>query len=151
MKIRQRMKAVLDELGIDFRSFTMERFITLLEKRKKRKIFLFAGPMPAGMDGAWFTDAELPHEYIFYDEAAVPLHRQHIQLHELSHFLCGHPTLSVTNDTLNAIIFALQLGNTSDTLFKLARLRSQGRKDKWEQEAETLAMLIGSRVCRRER
>lgn len=147
MDTTQRMKTVLDGLGIDFRSFTMERFIAFLEKRKKRKIFLFAGPMPAGIDGAWFTDAELPHEYIFFDESAVRLRQQHIQLHELSHFLCGHPTLSVTNDNLNAFIFALQMGSMPDLLFKLAQFRTQGKKDKWEEEAETLALLIGSKVC----
>ena len=149
MDTTRRMKAVLDGLAVDFRSFTMERFIARLEKRAERKIFLFAGPMPAGIDGAWFSDAELPHEYIFFDEAAVPLRQQHIQLHELSHFLCGHPTLSITGDNLNAILFALHTGRIPDVLFKPARLRTQGKKDGWEEEAETLALLIGSKVCRR--
>jgi len=87
---------ILKSLHYDFRIFTIEDFIAWIERVKGCKIFTFEWHMPAGLFGAWMSDAEEPKEYIFYRQGVETLHRNHIILHELSHLLCGHPTVRIT-------------------------------------------------------
>lgn len=150
MDATDRMLARLDELGFDFSQFTIERFVSWLETKMKRKIFLLAVKMPMDMYGAWISDAEHPHEYIFYDSSVSPLHQGHIQLHELSHFICQHETLKVTGDDLQAILQAIHSGKMPTCVAQSALLRAPN-SDEDETEAETLAMLIQSRVIQHER
>ena len=150
MDATSRVLARLDELGFDFSSFTTERFVSWLETKTNRKIFLLAVRMPMDMYGAWISDAEHPHEYIFYDSTVPPLHQGHIQLHELSHFICKHETLKVTGDDLQDILQAIQNGGMPPCVAQSALLRAPNSDDD-EAEAETLAMLIQSRVIQHER
>jgi hypothetical protein len=142
--------ARLDKLGFDFSSFTIERFISWLEFKTKRKIFLLGVKARPGMYGAWITDAERPHEYIFYDSSLPPLHQGHTQLHELSHFICQHQTIQVSADDLQAILQAIQIGKMPQCVTRSALLRAP-KQNEQEAEAETLAMLIQSRVIQHQR
>jgi hypothetical protein len=64
-------------------------------------------------------------------------------LHELSHFLFGHPTLQINRKILTKVI----TGASSLPLSSLPKLRSPQRA-KAEVEAETLANLIQERAIR---
>jgi hypothetical protein len=64
-------------------------------------------------------------------------------LHELAHFLCGHPTLQVTQELLNRVAAEKAALPFAD----LPQLRSAS-KAQMEAEAETLADLIQKRVIR---
>jgi hypothetical protein len=99
----QLARKIVEELGFDFSEFTMERFVHHIEKVMGRKIFLYALPLPQAIDGAWISDAENPHEYIFFNSQLPPILQAHVQLHELGHFLCGHSTFNVTSEMLRAI------------------------------------------------
>ena len=108
MNVKAQMQTRLDVLGFDFRNFTMTNFVSWLEAQKGRRIFFLSGPMPVNMYGAWFSDSEFPHEYFFFDHSVSTLHQVHIQLHELSHYICGHKTLQITGAKLKSLIFALK-------------------------------------------
>ncbi|MGW5446082.1 hypothetical protein [Streptomyces asiaticus] len=59
-------------------------------------------PLPAeaaatGACGLWLaTDAE---DHIFYERRTVPLHQEHIVLHEIGHLLFNHRTVAVDGGT----------------------------------------------------
>ena len=145
-----RMTAKLNDLGFDFGQFTIERFITWLEQTTGRNIYLLGVRMPAGMYGAWISDAEHPHEYIFYDDTVPPLHQGHIQLHELSHFICQHRTYQVTSRGIQDVLRAIRRRVMPESMAESARFRAANSKEE-EVEAETLAMLIQNRVIQYQR
>ena len=91
-------RKILDELNYDFRAFTIDHFVQWIETVKGRKLLFFPWKMPSGMFGAWMSDGDEPREYFFYRNDVPRLLQIHIQLHELSHFLCGHPTKSITQE-----------------------------------------------------
>lgn len=146
MHTTDRMLTKLDSLGFDFSRFTIEGFVSWLEAKTGRRIFMLAMGMPAGMYGAWLSDAEHPNEYIFYDDTAPQLQQVHTQLHELSHFICQHQTLRVVGADLAHILQALQSGRMPDSVLLRAR-----NSDENEEEAEIMAMLIQSQVIQHER
>lgn len=150
MNVKDQMQTVLDELGFDFRNFTMTNFVSWLEAHKGRRIFFLSGPMPVNMYGAWFSDSEYPHEYFFFDHTVPTIHQVHIQLHELSHYICGHKTLQITGAKLKSLIFALKENHAYPVEFmELARHRAPDQANAQEEaEAETLAMLIQERVIK---
>lgn len=128
---------ILAGLNYDFRGFTIENFITWLGERKGRQIISIPRKMPAGMFGAWFTDDAEPNEYIFYRINASPMLQIHIQLHELAHFLFGHPTVHITRQHLTASV-----RNDAPLPFKDLVLTRSTKKSEIETEAETLASMI---------
>ena len=146
MDMQSAAKKRLTALGYDFRAFTMESFIGWLEAQKGRQIIPIPWKMPLGMFGAWISDGELPFEYIFYRHDVPHIHQIHIQLHEMAHFLCDHPTIKIDASTIKASL----IGNIDTSFLKSALLRSESELDlhraEFETEAETLANLIQERV-----
>jgi hypothetical protein len=142
-----RMKALLDEMDFDFSQFTMERFAAWVQERHDRKIRFTRWEMPPGMFGVWMSDAEEPVEHVFIDKNAPPLQAAHIQLHELGHILCGHPTARLT---VSEMADLLTKSVTNPAVLEEALLRAPN-KGEWEQEAETLAALIQDQVIRHQR
>jgi hypothetical protein len=134
-------KGCLLALGYDFRNFTMSDFIAWVETLKGRQILTIPWKMPLGMFGAWISDGDGPSEYIFYRQDVPRIHQVHIQLHELAHFLCGHPTLKITTSTLKD-----SLTSKGETLFLNPTLLRSHQKTEYEVEAETLASRIQERV-----
>lgn len=130
----------LDQLGFDFSSFTMSNFVSHIEQEKGRRIFTTPWDMPTDLFGAWFSDAELPVEYIFFDKNVLPIHQIHIQLHELCHYLCGHTTLEITSEELKNL-----LSSDAAHLFQRIKMRSPFT-DEEEYEVEHMANLIQTRV-----
>jgi len=136
-------KKILSELNYDFRAFTIENFISWIERAKHRKIVLIPWVMPSGMFGAWMSDGDEPREYIFYRDNVPSIHKIHIQLHELAHYLCGHPTKSITRKTLQES----RDGTRVLPFDELVKLRSP-ELSAYEFEAETLASIIQEQVIR---
>lgn len=148
MDARVRAERVLTELQYDFRAFSIEDFIHWVEQKTGRQIFSIPMDMPAGMYGAWFTDDEEPYEYIFYRNSSYPIHQIHNQLHELAHFLLGHPTVHITRKYMAEFL----RGMKELPLNEYALLRStEKRTDESyirEVESETLASVIQEQVIR---
>jgi hypothetical protein len=136
-------KKILNELNYDFRAFTIEHFISWIEEIKHRKIVLIPWKMPSGMFGAWMSDGDEPREYIFYRDNVTLLHQVHIQLHELAHYLCGHPTKSITRTSLQES----KAGIRELPFDELVKLRSP-EISAYEYDAESLASLIQEQVIR---
>jgi Zn-dependent peptidase ImmA (M78 family) len=134
-------KKILNELDYDFRAFTIEHFISWIEGVKNRQIVMIPWEMPSGMFGAWMSDGDEPREYIFYRDNVPVIHKIHIQLHELAHFLCGHPTKLITKE----MVQESRDGARELPFNELVKLRSP-ELSTYEFEAETLASLIQERV-----
>lgn len=123
---------LLGNLAYDFTHFSMQEFVAWLEMTRGRKFLFFSGPMPPGMYGAWLSDKDYPYEYIFFEQTLSPLHQLHTKLHEIAHYLFGHPTRRIGSRAD---------GTPLTTTFQSARLRSL-QQDKIEIEAEVLASLL---------
>ncbi len=141
MNARLKAERILQELKFDFASFSMGEFIRFVGETKSREIIAIPWSMPPTLFGAWITDGDEPKEYIFYRKNVVAIHQIHIQLHELSHFLFGHPTLQINRQIITNVV----IGATSLPFADLPQLRSPKRVEA-ETEAETLANLIQERT-----
>jgi hypothetical protein len=131
---------ILSDIGFDFSDFTIEGFTSRIEELTGRRIFSVPWSMPKGMFGAWLSDGDEPREYFFYRKDVPYIHQNHIRLHELAHFLCDHPTICISRDSITDL-----LHGGSESLFDLARTRSTSMTE-LEIEAETLASLIQEQV-----
>lgn len=132
------MKALLGSLDYDFSQFTMDGFIEWVQTYIGRQIRFIPWEMPPGMFGVWMSDAEQPVEHVFIDKSAAPLHKVHIQLHELSHILCNHPTMRLTRADMQTLLVASM---EQPAVLSEALLRAPA-KEEMEAEAEMLAALI---------
>lgn len=147
MTIETRMKAVLDKLDFDFSQFTMNSFVDWIERRSGRKINFIQWEMPPGMFGVWMSDADEPFEHVFIDKNVPPMHQVHIQLHELSHIICAHPTARLSRDEMGALL----LKAVEDPgVLNAVLLRAPAKKE-LEEEAEIMAALIQHQVIKHER
>ena len=136
-------RKILSELNYDFRDFTIDHFIDWIETVRGRKFILYPWTMPSGMFGAWMTVGDEPKEYIFYRDSISRLHQIHVILHELSHFLCGHPTKTITKKLIQESFNSGRVLPFND----LVQLRSP-EMSVYEHEAESLASLIQDQVIR---
>jgi len=132
---------ILKELCYDFNTFTIEGFIAFAGETKGREIITIPWSMPPTLFGAWMSDDEETREYIFYRDNVPQIHQVHIQLHELSHLLLGHPTLHINRNKIAEVLER----KTSLPFGDLPRLRSSDKTD-LEVQAETLAALIQREV-----
>jgi hypothetical protein len=144
----RKAKAHLDKLQFNFDEFTMMRFVGRVEQVMGRRIFLFAITMPPTMDGAWISDADRPFEYVFFDRQLAPLHQAHTQLHEIGHILFEHETLKVSDRNLSSLIEAVQKQTAAPHFLMRAMDKKLPRE---EIEAETIAMMIQTRIIRASR
>jgi hypothetical protein len=139
------MRAKLDELDFDFNHFTIERFKQCIENRRGRKIFFIGVPLTEDLDGFWLSDAELPHEYIIYDNLPSRVFQIHTQVHELGHLINDHQTEKITTNELKAILQSLRENTIPSRILKYALHRSAD-KELQEVEAETFAVLVQKRA-----
>ncbi len=141
MDAKSRAEQTLKELRYDFQDFTIKGFLSFVSESKGREIITIPWRMPATLFGAWMSDAEEPKEYIFYRDDVPAMHQIHIQLHELAHFLLGHPTLQINRKMIAEVLER----RASLPFADLPRLRSPRQTD-FEPEAEMLASLIQEQV-----
>ncbi|MCI0562761.1 MAG: hypothetical protein MN733_30130 [Nitrososphaera sp.] len=141
--IVERMQARINEMAFNFHDFELTNFFAWLEATRERKFYRIPLSMPIGFTGAWFTDEEFPYEYIIFNGILPTSEQQFIQLHEASHFLCGHQTVRISGDRLRRWINALR--SHSGRLY--LRQGHPERILREEIEAEALAILIQRRAC----
>ena len=146
MNINAKVHKILEEIQFNFADFTMDSFIQQVGIVKSREILTIPWDMPATLFGAWVSDGDEPREYIFYRNNLSEPHQIHIQLHELSHFLFGHPTLQINRKTIAEVV----AGTSSFPFTEMTQLRSPKLND-IETEAETLASLIQQKVIQNSR
>lgn len=147
MDVHFEAEKILTELQFDFVNFTLDGFLRFVGDAKGREIIAIPWDnMPPALFGAWISDGDKPQEYIFYRSNASIVHQIHIQLHEVSHFIYGHPTLQINRQFITEVI----AGTASLPFADLPQLRSPKRTN-FDVEAETLANLIQERVIRASR
>lgn len=165
--VNARMRVLLDGLCYDFRDFTLEGFAEWLAQQRGRKIAFVPRAMPPKVFGACVkgngVDASVlkrieasaiifgaeakgsDTDVIFYEIDTPVVHRAHIQLHELSHLICGHPTVEIGSQQIQALLRSVGPMAPADLEFLLLR---SIHSDEAEEEAETLTNLIQDRVLR---
>lgn len=144
MSVASTAGKVLAELHYNFQSFTIGDFVAHIGQARGREIITLPWRMPPALFGAWLSDADELKEYIFYRDNVPAIHQIHIQLHELSHLLLGHPTLQINRSMIAKVLE----GEAHLPFAELPRLRSPHRDDP-EIEAETLAGLIQKEVIQK--
>ncbi len=145
LSVKTRMEKVLKDIDYDFSQFTLPDFIQWLEQREQHEVQCLPFDMPVGLFGCWLT-SDHATEYILYDCKSPPMHRNHIILHEICHWLRNHPTYCLTEETLRV---ASENGNATamvDLLMPLARKRHACESDRLDEEAEALCSLIQNKV-----
>jgi len=147
--VRERMQNILVkvEAEYDFGQFTMENFHSWLEQQRDKKITLVPWTMPPGMSGAWLTSDQA--DFIFYEQNTAPIHQIHIQLHEIAHMLCDHPTVKVGAQEMS-LLFRQMVDHCVNQEGQSLLFRSAHSGDA-EIEAETLASLIQENVLKHKR
>lgn len=115
--------------------FDVQTFSQRLAAQRGRPIILRPIASHAGPWGLWAATQSA--DIIFYEEHTSRLHQEHIILHELSHLLCGHTPLPVTEPSgLDALFPDL----SAETIQSVLRRAAYSEAD--ECEAEVLASLI---------
>lgn len=143
MDANTKARNILQALHFDFTDFTLAGFLQAAGRSKGRHIEVFACDLPANVFGGWLTDEAAPMEYIFYQKGLPEIQQIHVQLHEVAHFLMGHPTRRINRQALiEAASDAVEL-----LLSELAQLRSSRPSD-LESEAETLSSMIQKQAIR---
>jgi hypothetical protein len=117
--------------------FDIRAFCQRLGADRGRPIHLMPAtlraPTPCGL---WVA---LPTaDYVVYEVGTVPLHREHIILHEVGHLLCDHDSAPVLEDEAAQLLLPY-----FDTSVVVKRLRGRTTYSvQEEQEAEYLASVI---------
>jgi len=147
--VKERMRGILAKLEAeyDFDQFTMESFRSWLEQQRGKEITFVPWTMPPGMSGAWLTSAQA--DFVFYEQDTAPIHQIHIQLHEIAHMLCEHPTVKVGTQEVS-LLFRQMVDRCVKQETQSLLLRS-AHSGEAEIEAETLASLIQETVLKHER
>ena len=140
-QLRERCEARLRELPLPS-PFDLQAFCRTLGGQRGRAILLHPVPGLGDVSGVWVTGRSADH--IFYEQDTSPLHRELIILHELSHLLCGHQPVPVTEGEMPQLFFALLRPRTVQRVLR----RRPAYSVEEEREAELLATLILERATR---
>jgi hypothetical protein len=137
-RLRQHCEAKLRELKIHV-PFDVRSFCNALAVTRGRPILLEPLAGTAGACGVWVAVPSA--DLIFYEEETSPLHQDHIILHEISHLVCGHEPVPVSEGEISQLIFP---DIKPETVAEV--LQRGGYSTFEEREAETLASLILERA-----
>jgi hypothetical protein len=123
--------------------FDIEVFCGRVGAHRGRPIQLLAAtlraPSPCGL---WVA---LPGaDYVVFERGTVPLHQEHIVLHEVGHLLCDHDGAPLLDDEVGQLL--LPDFDASVVIERLRGRTNYSARD--EQEAEYLASLILERSGR---
>lgn len=139
--LRKRSEARLRELAIES-PYDFQALCRSVERRRGRPLHFVPAPNSLGPCGLWVASPTA--DYIFYERDTSPLHQRHIMLHEISHLLCSHHALPLTEAALVASLFPdLGAGAVHRVLGRVAYSTDE------EREAEFLASLIMERLSDR--
>ncbi|MEU6715802.1 hypothetical protein ABZ897_30420 [Nonomuraea sp. NPDC046802] len=137
-QLRRRCEARARELPLPA-PFDVWAFCEAIAARRRRPIHLRTMTGAPGVCGLWV--AADTADLIFYEQATTRPHQEHIILHELSHLLCDHYSMS-----LSAAEYARLLLPSLDPEMVRRILARTTYSAVEEQEAELLASLIRQRA-----
>lgn len=137
-QLRRRCEVRLKELALPM-PFDIHAFCETISEQRGRPIVLHAVPGTAGACGVWVPVPSA--DLIFYEEHTSPLHQEHIILHEISHLMCNHHPVPVSEHEISQLLFP----DVHPETVKLV-LQRGGYATEEEREAELLASLILERV-----
>jgi hypothetical protein len=120
--------------------FDVRLFADALATSRGRPIFLKPVVSQAGPWGLWAATSSA--DYIFFESDTTPLHQEHMILHELSHLICGHRSLSTMDPALREELFPDLSAKTLRRVLGRAAYTSAD-----EQEAEFLASVLLERIA----
>ena len=136
--VRRRCESTLRDVSVPS-PFDVRVFATTVSVRRGRPIHLLPKSAPVGLCGVWLAMPSA--DYVFFENATSPLHREHIILHELGHLLRDHaPTEVIDDRALRLLLPALDL----DVIRRVMGRTNYSAVE--EQEAEMIASLVLDRV-----
>jgi hypothetical protein len=141
-RVKNRFKTLTE--SYDFRTFSLPSFVEWLEERRQRPLRLVPWSLPAPLFGAWLTSTAC--DYVFYEKQTAPLHQLHIQIHEMAHILCEHPTVDVDSPAGKTLFRELAHPSPQQISQPVALRLAHSSAE--EYEAERLASLIQQRILR---
>jgi hypothetical protein len=155
-ELRRRSERVLAPVVVPD-PFDLDAFCRQLAGQRGRPLHVMPLPDTAGVTGpcgAWAATDKA--DYLFYDSAAAPVHRELIVLHEVGHLLGGHEPESadpplLAGDAAAADTVLAQWAQWIPDLSPEAVRHVLGRNSyttRQEQEAEMIATLILARGSR---
>lgn len=95
--LAKELRCIINDLDYDFSHFSIDEFVDWLQAKKRRRIDLVSWVLPPSISGAWLSTVST--EYIFYDENAPRIQKEHIQLNHLGRLLLNHRTLMVDGNS----------------------------------------------------
>ncbi len=143
--LEERFLEFLRQIGVP-RPFDLETFCQRLAIFRGRPLTLlpFTAAAPSDPSGVWVPAQHA--DYVFYEEATSPLHRDHIVLHEIGHLVCAH---EARYDEALRYLARLLPDVEPETLSRVLALRRSGYTVREEREAETFARVVGTRIIPR--
>jgi hypothetical protein len=137
-RLRRQCEARLRELNLPD-PFDIRTFCEVLRAQRVHPIVLHPLTGTTGACGVWVSVPAA--DLIFYEQGTSRLHQQHIILHEVSHLLCDHQPVPVSDGEVPELLFP-------DLHLKTVKhvLQRSGYSTYEKREAETLASLILERV-----
>lgn len=143
---------LMTNLGLNLKYFDMAKLVHKVEQSRGRKIFIFNMSL-APLYGAWLSDKEYPHEYIFINSHLSILHQLHVQLHEIGHIICGHQTRFITGQDMALLEYAIKTKTASAFLTELLAYNPYDTPQKQlsETEAEAVAVVVHTQLLQSSR
>jgi hypothetical protein len=136
--VRRRCESTLRSVSVPS-PFDIRVFAATVSARRGRSIYLLPKSASVGPCGVWLAMPSA--DYVFFENATSPLHREHIILHELGHLLRDHaPTEVIDDRALRLLLPTLDL----DVIRRVIGRTSYSAVE--EQEAEMIASLVLDRV-----
>ena len=136
--VRRRCESTLRDVSVPS-PFDVRAFTATVSARRGRPIHLLPKSAQVGPCGVWLA---MPNaDYVFFENATSPLHREHIVLHELGHLLRNHaPTEVIDDRVLRLLLPSLDV----DVVRRVMGRTNYSAVE--EQEAEMIASLVLDRV-----
>lgn len=136
--LRQHCERLLHDIEVP-EPFSIQTFADAVSRRRQRPLYLLAKTSHLGPCGLWLALPEV--DYVFYESATSPVHRDHIIVHELAHLLADHePTEHLDPSLLRGLLPDLDPAVVQRVLARSIYSAVQ------EQEAEMIATLVLQRA-----
>ena len=142
----ERLFSDIKKEGYDFANYNLLDFIEWLEKHiaMNKRLLLIPQELQPHEFGGWVSSEKA--EFFFYEAQTPQVHQEHIILHEVSHWLCGHETRVIEPPLAKKMVEAWP--KTQFPARDSIRMRSISREEEEEMEAEMLTYLIEAEVAR---
>lgn len=129
-------------LAYPWEHFTLSDFMAWLEHEHHVSFELVPTQLPTTAFGMIWQGTTSGTYYILFDETLESFHRQHVILHEIGHWLCGHPIATLSAAMLQEDAIVLWRRHAA----ALAAVESIADHETHDAEAEAVAVEIQTRI-----